>query len=114
MNYKITTIPKFDKQAKALAKKYPSFKSDLAELVELLSENPLAGTLLFDDVYKIRMSIKSKNKGKSGGARLIYFNVFAQRKDSDEIVLLSIYDKSEHESITDKQIREALKSVRLE
>lgn len=44
----------------------------------------------------------------------IYFNVFAQRKDSDEIVLLSIYDKSEHKSITDKQIREALKSVRLE
>lgn len=57
MSCQITTIPKFDKQAKALAKKYPSFKSDLAELVDILSENPLAGTLLFDDVYKIRMSV---------------------------------------------------------
>lgn len=111
MSYQITTIPKFDKQAKALAKKYPSFKSDLAELVDILSENPWAGRLLFDDVYKIRMSIKSKNKGKSGGARLIYFNIFAQKTDRNEIVFLSIYDKSEHETITDKQIRDALKSV---
>lgn len=111
MRYQITTIPKFDKQAKALAKKYPSFKSDLAELVDLLSDNPFAGTFLFDDVYKIRMSITSKNKGKSGGARLIYFNIFAQKTDSNEIVFLSIYDKCEHETITDKQIRDALKSV---
>lgn len=29
MSYQITTIPKFDKQAKALAKKYPSLKATL-------------------------------------------------------------------------------------
>ena len=80
-------------------------------MVDILSENPLAGKLLFDDVYKIRMSIKSKNKGKSGGARLIYFNIFAQKTDRNEIVFLSIYDKCEHKTITDKQIRDALKSV---
>ncbi len=42
---------------------------------------------------------------------MIYFNIFAQKRDCDEIVFLSIYDKSEHETITDKQIRDALKSV---
>lgn len=111
MKLSVTTIPKFDKEAKALGKKYPSLKNDLQNLVQMLLDNPEAGTLLFDDVYKIRMAIKSKNKGKSGGARVIYFNIFAQRITRNEIVLLSIYDKSEQKSITDKQIRDALKSV---
>ncbi len=107
----ISTIPPFDKQVKALNKKYPSLKGDLTELCKTLVDNPTAGTLLFDDVYKIRMSIKSKNKGKSGGARVIYFNIFAQRNDRNEIVLLSIYDKSEQDNITNKQIQNALKEV---
>lgn len=107
----ITTIPPFDKQAKALGKKYPSFKKDLEELSMSLIDNPQKGTLLFDDVYKIRMAIKSKNKGKSGGARVIYFNLFAQKNDRNEIVLLAIYDKGELENISDSKIKEALKSV---
>ena len=57
------------------------------------------------------MSITSKNKGKSGGARVIYFNMFAKKADNDTIIALSIYDKREHESITDKQILDALKNV---
>lgn len=57
------------------------------------------------------MAIKSKGRGKSGGARVIYLNLFAQKTDNNEIVLLSIYDKSEHENISDKKIRNALKSV---
>jgi mRNA-degrading endonuclease RelE of RelBE toxin-antitoxin system len=111
MRPQITTIPKFEKQFKALLKKYPSLKNDLRELSETLTENPNSGTLLFDDVYKIRMAIRSKNKGKSGGARVIYFNIFAQRKDRNEIVLLAIYDKGNQESISDNEIRKALKSV---
>jgi hypothetical protein len=34
MSYKIETISIFDKQAKRLAKKYKSLKTDLAELAE--------------------------------------------------------------------------------
>ncbi len=111
MKPQITTIPKFDNQAKSLAKRYPSLKNDLKKLSDKLTNNPESGTLLFDDVYKIRMAIRSKNKGKSGGARVIYFNIFAQRKDRNEIVLLSIYDKGHQESISDSEIRKALKSV---
>lgn len=111
MKPQITTVPKFDRQAKALSKRYPSLKNDLKELSKTLVNNPESGTLLFDDVYKIRMAIKSKNKGKSGGARVIYFNIFAQRKDRNEIVLISIYDKGDKESISDSEIKKALKSV---
>ena len=111
MKYQITTVSKFDKQLKALAKKYPSVKNDLIALVESLSNDPFSGKLLFNDVYKIRMRVTSKNKGKSGGARVIYFNLFAQKADNNEIVLLAVYDKSEQSSISDNQIIEALKSV---
>ena len=111
MKPQITSIPHFDKQVKALAKKYPSLKKDLTKLFDVIQDNPMAGTLLFDEVYKIRMSITSKGKGKSGGARVIYFNLFAKRKDNNEIVMLYIYDKSEGENITNKEIRDALKSV---
>ena len=47
----------FDRQAKHLAKKYPSLKKNLTDLINLLSENPYAGILLFENVYKIRMGI---------------------------------------------------------
>ncbi|MBO7606938.1 MAG: addiction module toxin RelE [Paludibacteraceae bacterium] len=110
MKYNIKTIPKFDKQAKALAKKYPSFKKDLSELVDVLSENPHAGVLLFENVYKIRMNITCKKRGKSGGARVIYVNLF-ERVLNDELVLIAIYDKSERSTMTDKEIIEVIKSA---
>ena len=54
---------------------------------------------------KIRLAISSKNKGKSGAARVISFV-----KIIDETVyLLSIYDKGEKETLSDKEIKELLK-----
>lgn len=53
------------------------------------------------------MAITSKGKGKSGGARIITHLVV-----SEEVVyLLSIYDKSEKENLTDKELIELLKNV---
>jgi hypothetical protein len=58
--------------------------------------------------YKIRIAIASKGKGKSGGARIIT-NLLV----SNAIVyLLTIYDKSDKESLTDKELIELLKFVR--
>jgi mRNA-degrading endonuclease RelE of RelBE toxin-antitoxin system len=73
MSYKISTIPLFDKQAKRLSKKYPSFKRDLATLIDKLSEEPKQGTALGNNFYKIRLAIASKGKGKSGGTRVITY-----------------------------------------
>lgn len=111
MTYEITTIPQFDKEFKALAKKYPSLNDDLKELKALLRKDPEAGTEITDDVYKIRMAVKSKGRGKSGGARVIYFNLFAQKTDNNEIVLLAIYDKSDRENISDSEVRYAIKQA---
>jgi hypothetical protein len=77
----------------------------LAELGEDLAVNPKLGTHLGNDVYKIRLAIASKNKGKGGGARVISFI-----KIIDETVfLLSIYNKGEKETVTDHEIEQLIK-----
>lgn len=64
MNYKIKTLSKFDKNLKALIKKYPSLKIEFIELVNKLKEDPLIGTSIGNNCYKIRIAISSKGKGK--------------------------------------------------
>ena len=63
------------------------------------------GTPLGNDVYKIRLAIASKNRGKSGGARLITFVKIVD----ETIFLLSIYNKGDKDSISDKEIEDLLK-----
>ena len=94
MNYNIRTSSYFDVAAKKLVKKYPSFKEDLKAFRKALLENPLQGAELAPGIRKIRMAIKSKGKGKSGGARIITYNFVAAEMDG-EIVLLLIYDKED-------------------
>jgi hypothetical protein len=107
MSYNISSIPLFDKQAKRLAKKYPSLKKDLTELLESLADNPEQGTALGNSFYKIRLAIASKGKGKSGGARVItYVKITA-----DTIFLTSIYDKSEKNTISDKELEQIFKII---
>ena len=71
MNFSIIPSDKFKKEAKRLIKKFPSLKQELLELNEVLTEQPTTGTPLGNDTYKIRIAIKSKGKGKSGGARTL-------------------------------------------
>ena len=108
MSFKVETIAPFRKEAKKLIKKYPSLKDELAELGTLLSMDPTHGISLRNNCYNIRISIASKGKGKSGGARVItHFYV------SDKTVfLLSIFDKSDQESISDSQIKALLALIR--
>src|SRR5476651_1498110 len=105
MSYKIELTDNFKKEAKRLIKKYASLRTEIAELGKQLSQNPTMGMPLGNDVYKIRLSISSKNKGKSGGARIISFV-----KIIDETVyLLSIYNKGDKDTISDKEIEALLK-----
>jgi mRNA-degrading endonuclease RelE of RelBE toxin-antitoxin system len=105
MSYSIIAVPTFRKELKKLAKKYPSLKTDLADLFESLEENPMQGTSLGKNCYKIRLAISSKGKGKSSGARVITNFVIAE----ETVFLISIYDKSEKENLTDKELDELLK-----
>ena len=107
MNYNIIAVPTFKKELKRLVKKYPSLKNELADLFELLQTQPKQGTNLGNNCYKIRIAIASKGKGKSGGARVITNFVITDAT----VYLLSIYDKSEKENLTDKELNELLKYI---
>ena len=107
MSYNIETIPTFDKQFKRLSKKYSSLKNDLLIIIESLSENPTLGIDLGNGFYKIRIAIKSKNKGKSGGGRLVTFV-----KISNETIYLSlIFDKSEKSTLSDSELDLIFKTI---
>ena len=74
-NIEISVSDDFARQAKRFAKKYPSFKKDYKNFLDSIKENPLQGVEIAKNIRKIRMAIGSKGKGKSGGARIITFNV---------------------------------------
>lgn len=107
MNYSIEVTAYFGKQLKRLAKRFPSLKQEYAELIVSLKENPEQGIHLGNNCYKIRLAIASKQKGKSGGARVI---THLQIVDS-KIYLLSIYDKSEQSDINDKDLDNWLRDI---
>lgn len=107
MKYQIETIPYFRKRAKKLIKKHPSLKQELSYLNNTLTNNPQTGTPHGKNCFKIRLSIKSKKKGKSGGARIIS-HIYVSEKT---VYLLYIYDKSEQSSISDKEIADLLKEI---
>jgi mRNA-degrading endonuclease RelE of RelBE toxin-antitoxin system len=105
MNYNIETTDDFDKQVKRLAKKYRSLKNDLLIFQDELLANPYMGTDLGNNTRKARMTVASKNKGKSGGARIITFQILIDIQNTD-IYLLAIYDKNEQESISEQKIQQ--------
>ncbi|MCH7414765.1 type II toxin-antitoxin system RelE/ParE family toxin [Belliella sp. R4-6] len=105
MKFDVELSENFKKEAKKLLKKYPSLKNELAKLFKELETNPKLGTSLGDGIFKIRIAIGSKNKGKSGGARVLSF----VQVISDKVLLFSIYSKGEINNITDKQIRNLIK-----
>ena len=54
------------------------------------------------------MAITSKGKGKSGGARVITYTVILAQADT-EIKLITIYDKSERDNISDAELLNILR-----
>ena len=107
MNYSVYTIPPFDKQLKRLVKKYPSLKEEFSEILDELTMLPETGTHIGNSVYKIRISISSKGKGKSGGARIITYVQIQQ----SSVYLLTIYDKSEKEDVSKEELNKMIQNI---
>jgi mRNA-degrading endonuclease RelE of RelBE toxin-antitoxin system len=108
MKYEIVLTDSFRRDFKQLFKKYRSLDSDVESLKKELLKNPQLGENLGNNTRKIRLAIASKGKGKSGGARVITCTILVDIVNTD-IYLLTIYDKSERDSISEKTI-ENLKS----
>ena len=113
MAYSIEVSTWFAKEAKRLNKKYHSFAQDLREFRDSLIENPLQGVEIAQRIRKIRMPIKSKGKGKSGGARIITYTVLATETADGRLILLLIYDKEDAANIRPEVLKDILKEFEL-
>ncbi len=90
----------FLKEAKKLAKKYKHLKSDLQDAVKEIEEKDL-GIFIGSNLYKKRVKNSSIPTGKSGGFRVIIYQQL-----EDKVILISIYSKTEKDSLSDSELQE--------
>ena len=109
MSYSIELTARFKRDFKYISRKYKSLQKDVDWLADTLQTDPVQGEPLGKDCYKIRIKITSKGKGKSGGGRVIT----CVKIMKEIIYLLLIYDKSDKESISDKELDAVLKEAGL-
>jgi mRNA-degrading endonuclease RelE of RelBE toxin-antitoxin system len=107
MGFDVIPTEVFKKEAKRLIKKFPSLKVELSEIENLLTENPKSGDDLGHNTFKIRIGIKSKGKGKKGGGRVITYVITKEKV----VYLLTIFDKSEFETIDNKTIKSIIENL---
>jgi len=100
MNFKIETIPRFEKDVKKLKKKFPKIKNDLVDFIDKLSSNPELGIDLGKNIFKVRVPNSSIPTGKSGGFRVITY----YKKDTI-LYLVTIYSKTEQNTILIEKLK---------
>ena len=117
MTVTVRITKNFKKNAKPLLKKYHSLAKDILDLEKELILKPMLGTPIGKNIFKIRLKVSSKGKGKSGGARVItlvettLIGVVEQVSQEEFTVnLLSIYDKSDVATISDRELKDLIKS----
>ena len=111
-NITVSVSDDFAKEAKRLAKKYPSFKQDYKEFLESIKNNPLQGDEITKNIRKIRMAIKAKGKGKSGGARVITFNVLTD-VENGHVIFLLLYDKEDASTVKVNVVKQLVRDMDL-
>ncbi len=121
MKVTVRITKSFKSAAKPLLKKYKSLSKDLVQLEKELISTPRLGTPLGKDLYKIRLKITSKGKGKSGGARVISLIEtsligYAEKVSDTEITvnLITIYDKADVGNISEKELKDLVENFKID
>lgn len=112
-NITISVSDDFAKEAKHLAKKYPSFKQDYKDFLVSIKNNPLQGDEITKNIRKIRMAIKAKGKGKSSGARVITFNILTDIENG-HVVFLLLYDKKDASTVKVNVVKQLVRDMGLD
>ena len=93
----------FKRVLKRLAKKHRSLNRDVRNLIDVLEAQPYTGDRIGEQAYKIRLAIRSKGRGKSGGARVFtYINVMIETVEAEDevrVYLIDMLDKGEAENL---------------
>lgn len=104
--------PEFKRNLRALAKKYRHIREDVEPIIAQLQEGQLPGDQVSGigySVYKVRVPNQDRARGKSGGYRIIYYV-----KTATEIILVTIYSKTEQADVSAAQIRHIINEFKEE
>ena len=88
-------------------------EDDLKKLEEILLENPQLGYVIEGTGGARKMRIQIENRGKSGGGRVIYVDVFEKEK----LYFLLAYPKNVQDNLTPdqkKQVRKLVEAIKKE
>ncbi len=99
----VTFTPEFKRNLRHLAKKYRHIHNDVQPIIDQLVAGATPGDQIAgvqQEVFKVRARNSDAGKGKSGGYRLIY-----HRRSETEIVLITLYSKTEQGDVTAAEIR---------
>jgi len=95
--------PEFKRNIRALTRKYRHIRDDVDPLIIDLQNGQLPGVQITGTgytIFKVRVTNRDVRKGKSGGYRLIYY-----LQTKTDIILITIYSKTEQADISALQIR---------
>ncbi len=102
----IALTPRFQRDLRELAKRYRSIRSDIQPLILALQAGEIPGDRIAGvkyQVFKVRLKNSNIQKGKSGGYRVIYY-----LKTEREIILVTIYSKSDISDVSNEILLEAI------
>ena len=88
-------------------------EDDLKKLEEILLENPQLGDVIEGTGGARKIRIQIENRGKSGGGRVIYVDVFEKEK----LYFLLAYPKNVQDNLTPdqkKQVRKLIEAIKKE
>jgi mRNA-degrading endonuclease RelE of RelBE toxin-antitoxin system len=105
-NKEIFFTGEFKRNLRQLAKKYRHIKTDIEPLINELAQGAIPGDKIPGvrfDVYKVRVANSDAVRGKRGGYRVIY-----QIPSNSDIVLITIYSKTEQDDIKIERIRDII------
>jgi mRNA-degrading endonuclease RelE of RelBE toxin-antitoxin system len=107
----IDLSPEYKQNLRSLSKRYRNIRSDTQEVLEQIQAGNFIGDRLAglgENYVVIKVRVKNSNiqKGKSGGYRLIY-----QVESPTNVLLLTIYAKSDRDDISPSEIFSLLASI---
>jgi mRNA-degrading endonuclease RelE of RelBE toxin-antitoxin system len=102
----VTVSDRFESEIRKLGKRYRRIRLDIQPVIDQLAAGELPGDQIpgMDYIlFKVRVKNSDIQKGKSGGYRLIYY-----LKTEAQILLVTLYSKSDQADISAAEIREIL------
>jgi mRNA-degrading endonuclease RelE of RelBE toxin-antitoxin system len=102
----VSISDRFAAEVRKLAKRYRRIRLDIQPIIHQLKAGELPGDQIpgIDyALFKVRVKNSDAQKGKSGGYRIIYY-----LKTSTQILLVTIYSKSDKSDITAVEVQEVI------